>query len=261
MLKILITLSCSLFIFSNMLWANESIQPVPKEAVLNRLKINLGENLCNDSRLLKNNLLVCSTSQERVMKSNWVELIRKLESTPMYVEMFQKVYGGKITAKNIVDAIAEYETSSSGPSRFDEYLRGNKTALTPEERRGYELFKSYGCAACHNGANLGGSKFKKMGAAKNYLIEHRTVITPADFGLYEVTKNTNDVFVFKVPSLRNMGRMNSYYHDGSVKSLHDAVYLMGKYQLGIEIPEKNIDAIVAFLDALTAKTVQKTNTQ
>ena len=169
--------------------------------------------------------------------------------------MFQVIYNGKITPETIADAINQYETSLIMSSRFDDYLHGNNAALSPEEIHGYELFKSYGCAACHTGPNLGGSKFKKMGVAKNYLIEHRTMITSKDLGLYEVTKNTNDVFVFKVPPLRNVSIMNSYYHDGSVKSLHEAVYLMGKYQLGIEIPKKNIDEIVAFLNALTAKSL------
>lgn len=142
-------------------------------------------------------------------------------------------------------------------SRFDNYLKGNKKALTPEEVHGYELFKSYGCAACHNGSNIGGSKFKKMGVAKNFLMENKTVITPADFGLYEVTKNTKDVYVFKVPSLRNISDKSSYYHDGSVKSLKEAVYLMGKYQVGVEIPANNVDAIAAFLNTLTDNPMPK----
>lgn len=262
MVKILVILFCSLLLsFSNTTFAQESTQQLTKHAKLDRLKINLGDNLCNDTRLSKKNLLLCSTSQKLIMKSNWTEVIPTLESDPKYVEMFQKVYRGKITPENITDSIVEYEYSLVMPSRFDDYLHGNKEALTQKEIHGYELFKSYGCAVCHNGPNFGGSKFKKMGVAKNYLIEHRTLITRADFGLYEVTKNTNDVYVFKVPTLRNVGIMNSYYHDGSVKSLHEAVYLMGKYQLGVAIPEKNIEAIMAFLNSLTGKTLgqQKAN--
>lgn len=144
-------------------------------------------------------------------------------------------------------------------SRFDDYMQGNHNALTAEEKHGYELFKSYGCAVCHNGANFGGSQFKKMGAVRNYFIEHKTLITPADLGLYEVTKNTNDVNVFKVPSLRNTAVHSSYYHDGSVKTLDQAVSMMGEYQLGIKIPDSDVKAIVAFLKTLTAKSLERSN--
>lgn len=149
--------------------------------------------------------------------------------------------------------LASAETAST---RFDDYLHGNKNALTADEKQGYQLFKSYGCAVCHSGVNLGGTQFKKMGTARNYFIANKTIITPADLGLYEVTKNTKDINVFKVPSLRNVSLAHAYYHDKSVKSLDAAVYMMGKYQLGIEIPDKDVKTIVIFLNALTAKPVE-----
>jgi cytochrome c peroxidase len=92
-----------------------------------------------------------------------------------------------------------------------------------------------------------------MGVAKNYFMEHRTLITPADLGLFEVTKNIKDLSVFKVPSLRNIAMRAPYYHDGSVKSLDEAVVMMGKYQLGIAIPDNDVKAIVAYMKSLTAK--------
>src|SRR5579862_5841167 len=190
MLKVWIIVICSLLsLFSNTAMAQEFSALLTKYIKLNRLKINLGDDLCNDARLSKKNLLLCSTSHELTMKSNWIEVIPKIESDPNYVEMFQKVYAGKITSENIADSILEYEYSLIVPSRFDDYVHGNQTALTPKEIHGYDLFKSYGCAVCHNGKNFGGSKFKKMGVDKKYLVGHRTVITPADFGLYEVSKN------------------------------------------------------------------------
>lgn len=225
---------------------------------LNRIKINLGDKLCSDVRFNKKNLLICSPSADEIAKSNWPEVILKLQSDPRYIDMFQNVYNDKITQENITNAILEYESSLAKPSRFDDYINGDTKALTPEEIRGYELFKSYGCAACHSGSDFGGSKFKKMGVARNYLIEHHTVIRPEDLGLYEVTKNTNDVYVFKVPALRNVSNMDSYYHNGSIKTLPEAVHLMGKYQLNVDIPEGDVRAITAFLNSLTVKrTAQK----
>jgi len=197
---------------------------------INRLKVDLGEHI-----------------------------VKHIETDPTLVDLFNKIYPGKITPQNILDALINYKRSLTTASRFDEYLQGNKTALTAEEKHGYDLFKSYGCAACHNGPNLGGTQFKKMGVAKNYFIEQKTLITPADLGLYEVTKKTQDINIFKVPSLRNVGVSYPYYHDGSVKSLDEAVSLMGEYQLGTKIPQKDVMAIVTFLKSLTAKSLASQN--
>ncbi|EDM22854.1 Cytochrome c peroxidase, partial [Caminibacter mediatlanticus TB-2] len=70
---------------------------------------------------------------------------------------------------------------------------------------------------------------------------------------YEVTKNKNDKYVYKVPTLRNIDKTAPYFHNGSVKSLKKAIYLMGKWNLGIEIPNKDIDYIYLFLKTLTGK--------
>lgn len=194
------------------------------------------------------------------LKSNLGEqIINEIKSDPAIVSTFNKIYSGKITPENIIDAMNEYKNSQMTSSRFDDYLQGDQNALTAEEKHGYDLFKSYGCAACHNGPNLGGTQFKKLGVAKNYFIEHKTIITPEDLGLYEVTKQTKDVNVFKVPSLRNVAITYPYYHDGSVKSLDEAVKLMGKYQLGVNIPDNDVKAIVAFMQSLTAKSLTTKN--
>lgn len=203
-----------------------SINPVisAQSVQINRLKANLGEQIYN-----------------------------QIESDPAYTEIFKKIYSEKITPQNMIDAISEYERSLKALSRFDDYRQGNKNALTREEIHGYQLFNSYGCAACHSGENLGGTQFKQLGVARNYIIERKTLLTPADLGLAEVTKKSKDFYVFKVPSLRNIAIAYPYYHDGSVKSLDEAVYLMGKYQLGVEIPDKDVKAIVQFLNSLTSK--------
>lgn len=182
-------------------------------------------------------------------------IIEQIEADPALIDLFNKLYGGKISPENIIDAMTEYKNSLAVASRFDDYKHGDKTALTPEEIHGYELFKSYGCTACHTGENFGGVQFKQLGVARNYLIEHKTLLTPSDLGLYVVTKKTRDFYVFRVPSLRNVGITYPYYHDGSVKSLDEAVRLMGKYQLGVEIPDKDVKDIVAFLKSLTSKSL------
>lgn len=212
----------SLFSLSNVLAA----EPTEK-GKLNKFKINLGEQIYN-----------------------------QIERDPAYAEMFMKVYGENTSLNDILDAITEYKKSLESPARFDDYLKGNKNALTPSEVHGYQLFQSYGCAACHSGKDLGGTQFKQLGVVRNYIIERKTLLTPADLGLAQVSKNAKDIFVFRVPSLRNVAITYPYYHDGSIKSLQNAVYLMGKYQLGVEIPEKDVNAIVDFLNSLTAKKME-----
>lgn len=217
-----------LFFFPHFVFASSTTTSVSERIKLNRLKINLGE-----------------------------QIINQIETDPVYVDRFKKVYNEQITPKNIIDALTEYERSLTTSSRFDDYRNGRKNALTPEEIRGYQLFNSYGCGACHAGDNLGGTQFKQLGKARNYIIERKTLLTSADLGLAEVTRNTKDFYVFKVPSMRNVAITYPYYHDGSVKSLEKAVYLMGKYQLGVEIPDKDVKEIVLFLKSLTAKSFEK----
>lgn len=189
------------------------------------------------------------------MGAQWEDVIKKLKLDPSYVKEFKTAYNQDITPENIVDAIAEYEHSLITPSRFDDYLRGQENAITPEEKHGYELFKSYGCAACHNGVNVGGGMFQKMGVVKDYFKDRGKPVTAADLGVYQVTKLEKDKYFFKVPSLRNIAITPPYYHDGSVKTLDEAIYKMGKYQLGRDIPANDRQAIAAFLGSLTGKTL------
>ncbi len=74
-----------------------------------------------------------------------------------------------------------------------------------------------------------------------------------DMGRFAVTKNEDDKHFFKVPSLRNVAKTSPYFHDGSVKTLEEAVTLMGRHQLGVDLKEGEIEAIVAFLNSLTGK--------
>ena len=93
-----------------------------------------------------------------------------LESIPQYRESFKKVYGKKsIDIDQVTDAIAAFEETLVTPnSRFDQWLKGDKKALTKDELAGYQLFKEVGCTACHNGSAVGGNSFQKMGLVEPY---------------------------------------------------------------------------------------------
>jgi cytochrome c peroxidase len=187
------------------------------------------------------------------MGSKWDDVLSKLRRSPDYVAAFKESYTDGIQRANVKDAIAEFERSLYTPnSRFDKYLRGDQTALTADEKSGYEKFKSYGCSSCHQGVNVGGNMFERLGAMADYFAD-RGNFTKADYGRFNVTGKEEDRYVFKVPSLRNVARTAPYFHDGSTERLETAVAVMGKYQLGQPLSSEDISQIVKFLKTLTGE--------
>ncbi|HED35490.1 MAG TPA: cytochrome B6 [Gammaproteobacteria bacterium] len=185
--------------------------------------------------------------------TNWDELLPKLRKNKAYVNTFNSIYPQGISRETVLNAIATYEKSLITPnSRFDQYLRGDDSALTYDEMYGYRLFKYYGCIACHQGINAGGNVFQKFGLFDNYF-KHRGNITKADYGLMNVTGNEKDKFVFRVPSLRNIAVTGPYLHDGSTNKLKDVISIMARFQLGVNIPDNHISNIEKFLHTLTGE--------
>jgi cytochrome c peroxidase len=185
----------------------------------------------------------------------------KLRKIPQYVELFRKAFPEDkepITAENIAKAIGAFERTLVTPSRFDEFLKGNTKALTPEEKRGLKTFIEVGCATCHNGALLGGTMYQKFGVYEPYW--KYTKSESIDEGRFAVTKNEEDRYVFKVPPLRNVAMTAPYFHDGSVASLEEAVWIMGKVQLGKDLTKEQVRDIVAFLKSLTGKIPKEART-
>ena len=187
------------------------------------------------------------------MGSTWPEVIEKLKRSPEYVKAFQQIYGDEIQSEHVRDAIAEFERSLSTPnSRFDRFLRHDATALSSREQEGYKLFKSFGCASCHQGVSVGGNMYQKLGVMAPYFTD-RGHITKADQGRFNVTGDPRDMYMFKVPSLRNVELTAPYFHDGSAATLADAVRMMAKYQLGRHLSDQEVELIVEFLKTLTGE--------
>ncbi|OCR02112.1 cytochrome B6 [Oscillatoriales cyanobacterium USR001] len=187
------------------------------------------------------------------MGSNWPEIISKLKQDPNYVSTFKQLYQDSITRENTKDALATFMRSLYTPnSRFDKYLRGDTNAITNEEKKGYSLFKNYGCISCHQGINVGGNMFQKFGILNDYFA-NRGNITKSDSGRANITQEPSDDRVFKVPSLRNVELTAPYFHDGSTKSLENAVTVMAKYQLGRTLSKEEIALIIKFLKTLTGE--------
>jgi len=187
------------------------------------------------------------------MASSWDQVLAKLSADAGYRAEFARLYADGITATNIADAIATFERTLVTPdSPFDRYLRGDAGALTADQREGYRRFKIYGCASCHQGANVGGNLFQRFGIMSDPLADKRPS-SDADLGRYNVTHREEDRRVFKVPSLRNIALTAPYFHDGSAETLDDAVARMGRAQLGRELSAEDRRLIVAFLQSLTGQ--------
>jgi cytochrome c peroxidase len=185
------------------------------------------------------------------MGANWPAIETRLRGVPQYVEHFDSLYRDGITARNIKDAIATFERSLITPnSRFDRYLNGDHAAITQDELAGYANFKSFGCVSCHQGVNVGGNMYQAFGI----MLSRRdadTAVKRVDLGRFNVTGREEDKYVFKVPSLRNIALTAPYFHDGLGPDLPAAVRVMAKLQLGQQLTEHQVSAIVAFLHTLT----------
>lgn len=176
----------------------------------------------------------------------------KLKAIPGYAGLFRAAFPGDadpVTAENWGKAIGAYERTLVTPSPFDAYLSGDANALTQAQKAGLAKFIDTGCAACHGGVGVGGAMYQKFGIVEDYWKEtHSAVI---DKGRFDATNNPADLYVFKVPGLRNVAMTPPYFHDGSVDRLEDAVRIMAKVQLGKDLSEADADSIVAFLASLT----------
>ncbi len=173
-------------------------------------------------------------------------VVEVLKSIPGYVDAFKAAFPGEaepINYNNFGKAVGAFERKLITPSRWDDYLKGKKDALTAEEAKGYETFAKAGCATCHNGAGVGGAMYQKLGLLKAWP-------DLKDAGRLEATKQESDKFFFKVPSLRNITETAPYLHDGSVKTLEEMVSKMAEFQVGKTLTAEETASIVTFLKAL-----------
>jgi cytochrome c peroxidase len=187
------------------------------------------------------------------MGSNWEQAIAKLSRDRDFVRDFTAVYPSGLSGENFCDAIATFERSLVTPnSDFDRFLGGDEAALGPEAARGYRMFRNYGCVSCHQGVAMGGNMYQLFGVMGDYFAD-RGSPSDADNGRFNVTHDERDRHVFKVPTLRNIAATAPYFHDGSAETLDAAVRVMSFYQLGRDLDEEEVAALVAFLESLTGE--------
>jgi len=149
-----------------------------------------------------------------------------------------------VTFENMAEAIAAFERTFITHDRFDEYLRGDPSALTEQEQQGLQTFIDLGCVQCHNGPLLGGVTYQKVGLFHPYPYTE-------DPGRFNVTENPRDMAVFKVPMLRNVALNAPYFHDGQVGTLGEAVDLMAYMQVDRQLTGNEIQSLLQFLNSLS----------
>ena len=185
---------------------------------------------------------------------DWDEIVARLAADAELTAKFRAVYPDGWSGKNITNAIAEYEKTLISPdSRFDRWLRGDKSALTAAEVEGYERFKAYRCASCHVGKSMGGQSYEYLDLKKDYFADRGGKPLGSDKGRFNASGKEEDMHRFKVPNLRNVELTHPYLHDGTVTTLDEAVRIMGIYCSGLDVPQKDRALIVGFLRTLTGQ--------
>lgn len=210
-----------------------------------------------DAHLQSLELQVIVPIQEKTeMGHNMKELIPQLRAIPEYQAAAKKIFNRDFDAYVLTRSISAFErTLISLNSRYDQFQRGNKRALTKSEQAGMKLFteKLY-CAKCHPAPY-----FTTFEAENNGLYQDYEPI--ADKGRFRIHLDSNDIGKFKVPSLRNIELTFPYMHDGSMKTLNDVIahYANGGQNhpkqntviAPIKLSEIEQKQLIAFLKSLT----------
>lgn len=190
-------------------------------------------------------------------------LTGRLQSITAYRERFAAAFGHeKVAIDDVAKALASFVRTLVTPdSPFDRYLQGDQASLSEEAVRGYALFNEKGCAACHFWTLLAGPVpglsfkpgqpfYELFPTVRGTPWEERLDIL-ADEGAYDWTGREDYRHMWRVPTLRNIELTAPYFHNGSVKTLPEAVQVMSETQFGIELSEDEIAAIVEFLKTQT----------
>jgi cytochrome c peroxidase len=224
-------------------------------------------------------------------------VVNRIAGLADYSGTFEAAFAGEGPGmQNIGDALAAYQlTLNAADSPFDRwYFGGDETAISPQARRGFELFRGRaGCAGCHTvgkdhalfsdyamhntGVGYPASRpddreTRPLQLAPGVFVEVdaaliRRVGEPAttDLGLYEITLNPDDRWKFRTPTLRNVALSAPYMHDGSLPTLRSVIEfyraggidnpLLDPLLQPLELDPGEIGALVAFLEALTGSNV------
>lgn len=190
-------------------------------------------------------------------------ILANIRKDSTYIDAFSDVFGAGsdstenlISTDNIAKAIACFErTINTGNSKVDRFRASEYEALSKSARQGMWIFESRGgCWKCHSGSNLSDEEFHNTGVQFGQ--------TDRDLGRMEATKQEQDKFLFKTPSLRDVEHSAPYMHDGSVKTLREVVEfynkggspedpLLDEKMKPLNLTDEEVGFLVDFLKALS----------
>ncbi|MDU9007107.1 cytochrome-c peroxidase [Sedimentitalea todarodis] len=180
------------------------------------------------------NPVATAVAEDRVTDA-WDLLAARLAATPQYQAQFGAAFPGRsdITFAKAANALAAFQTQAfrTDDSPFDHFIAGSPMALSDTARAGADLFYGKaGCAGCHSGALLTDHDFhaiavpqigpgKGHGADTSYWRATGFGAHTEDEGRYRVTFDTDDLFAYRTPSLRNVALTGPWGHDGAFDDL------------------------------------------
>ena len=184
------------------------------------------------------------------MDSNWNVVTEYVSSSRRYSTLFNEA-NLDITKDTIKTVLIEFIRSLTTPNApFDQYLLGDHSALSEQQVRGWESFQGEGCIGCHRGINIGGGMVMQFGVFGDGARGSERSI---DTGRHFFTSKLEDMYLFRVASLRNVDKTAPYFHDGKTQSLEEAIKIMGESQLGKTLAPQTIDDIKSFLESLSGQ--------
>jgi len=188
---------------------------------------------------------------------NHASVVARIQAIPGYVEEFKSAFPKEIktekdiTIDHFAKAVASYERTLITPnSAYDQYMKGNKKAMSVAAVRGLGIVQSVGCTSCHMGVNFAGPTLPEGTG----FFQKFPVYPGSEYeAKYELSKDIGKAGTWRVPTWRNIALTAPYFHNGRVKTLEEAVKVMAKTQLNKELLVKEVNDIVAFLESLTGQ--------
>ena len=162
----------------------------------------------------------------------WPVLEARLRNIPQYVDLFRKAFpdittDNQISMVHVANALADFQMREwrSDQSPFDQYLRGDKSALSDDQVKGMKMFYGRGrCAECHSGALQTDHKFYAIAMPQlGYPLTRMFDPVVRDRGRINETDALEDQYKFRTPSLRNITATAPYGHSGAYRSLEAVV--------------------------------------
>ena len=229
----------------------------------------------------------------------WNALMNRILAIPQYQDLFQKAYPDTpqdmLGFEDAANAIAAFESQafSTADSRWDQYLAGDKDAISDSAKRGGHLFHGgANCASCHSGNIMTDQEHHNLAVPQ---LGPGKDASGLDIGRMLETGDAEDEFAFRTPPLRNTAATGPWMHNGSYTTLEgavrhhlDATSALQNYDVlqldesirstvrldaetisrlttsvdaslpdGVSLTDQDVDDLVAFLFSLTSPTIDR----